>query len=348
MQYGNVNVDEKYSSLVEPNLYTDNVLEPGVTYNPDFQGDADSGLVKVYKQRSDGATDATTPAGDFEDTNAENELIDIRLNNSFRKSKKIYKVAANAVSYHMADSAFSTALSDVKEGYQAAGLACLVTEGVQLADTEAVTATNVKKKVLSARAKGRKNKAKMDVVLASVDVFTAMLEAAGDQFTPAKNDEMIATGQVGYWLGMKWYEANAMENETAVYYDFAGTKKTIDLSKVDFAMYDHRFFSIVDNLEEMRLIDSENFVGSKAQIEINAGYRVTTAEGVIVKKHNDTEVKSMSLDDSAPKEKSLSSMNKEELQNKCFELGIDTTDLKTNDDMKEAIKAKLAEDANVQ
>ena len=48
-------------------------------------------------------------------------------------------------------------------------------------------------------------------------------------------------------------------------------------------MYDHRFFSIVDNLEEMRIIDSEKFVGSLAQVENNAGYRVTTAEGVVVK-----------------------------------------------------------------
>ncbi|MCR0349343.1 hypothetical protein DWW36_12300 [Erysipelotrichaceae bacterium AF15-26LB] len=283
MQYGNLNVDEKYSSLVEPNLYSDNILEPGVTYNEDFQGDADSGLVKVYKQKSDGATDATTPAGDFEDTKAENELIDIRLNNSFRKSKKIYKVQAGAVSYPLADTTFSTALSDVKEGYQAAGVACLTTEGVQLTDTTAITSKNVKSAVLNARKAIRKKKAKADVVFASVDVFTAMLEAAGDQFTPAKNDEMIATGQVGYWLGMKWYEANAMENTAAVYYDHAGTKHTVDLTGVDFVMYDHRFFSIVDNLEEMRIIDSEKFVGSLAQIEINAGYRVTTADGVIVK-----------------------------------------------------------------
>ena len=42
MQYGNLNVDEKYSSLVEPNLYSDNILEPGVTYNEDFQGDRKS------------------------------------------------------------------------------------------------------------------------------------------------------------------------------------------------------------------------------------------------------------------------------------------------------------------
>lgn len=341
MQYGNTNVDEKYSSIVEPNLYTDNILEPGTTYNADFQGDANSGLVKVYKPKSDGATDATTPAGDFSDSDAENELIDIRLNNSFRKSKKIYKVTAGAVSYPMADSAFSTALSDVKEGYQAAGAACLTTEGVQLSDTEVITALNVKKKVLAARAKVRKNKAKADVVLASVDVFTAMLEAAGDQFTPAKNDEMIATGQVGYWLGMKWYEANAMENDAAIYYDHAGTKQTVDLSKVDFVMYDHRFFSIVDNLEEMRLIDSERFVGSLAQIEINAGYRVTTSEGAVVKKH--TDVVETKLENEAPVEKPLSQMNKAELEAKCFELGIDTTELTTNELKKAAIEAKLAE-----
>ena len=162
-------------------------------------------------------------------------------------------------------------------------MACLTTEGVQLTDTTAITSKNVKSAVLNARKAIRKKKAKADVVFASVDVFTAMLEAAGDQFTPAKNDEMIATGQVGYWLGMKWYEANAMENSAAVYYDHAGVKHTVDLTGVDFVMYDHRFFSIVDNLEEMRIIDSEKFVGSLAQIEINAGYRVTTADGVIVK-----------------------------------------------------------------
>lgn len=283
MEYGNLNVDERYSSLVEPNLYCDNVLEPGVTYNTDFQGDANSGLVKVYKQKSDGATKATTPAGDFSDTNAENELIDLRLNNSFRKSKKIYKVQANAVSYPLADTTFATALSDVKEGYQAAGVACLANEGVAIADTTAITSKNVKSMILAARKTLRKNKAKADIVFASVDVFTAMLEAAGDQFTPAKNDEMIATGQVGYWLGMKWYEANATENTEAVYFDHAGAQHTVDLTGVDFIMYDHRFFSIVDNLEEMRIIDSEDFVGSKAQIEINTGFRVTTKEAVAVK-----------------------------------------------------------------
>lgn len=339
MQFGNLNVDEKYSSIVEPNLYTDNVLEPDVSYNTDFQGDANSGLVKVYKQKSDGVVDATTPAGDFEDSNAENELIDIRLNNSFRKSKKIYKVAANAVSYALADTTLATALADCKEGYQAAGLACLATEGTALVDTAIIDSKTVKKIILEARKKARKGKAATDIVMASVDVFTAMLEAAGDQYIPAKNDEMVATGQVGFWLGMKWYEANAMENAAAIYYDHAGAKQTVDLTEIDFIMYDHRAFSIVDNLEEIRIVDSENFVGSKAQVEINVGYRVTTAARAVVKKHVEVESAAFST------EKSLSRMKTEELTAKCEELGIDTTNLTSNALLKSAIVAKLAESA---
>lgn len=285
MNYGNLNVDERYSSLVEPNLYFDNIFEPGITYNDAYQGDANSGLVKIYKQKSDGTVGASTPAGDFEDENAENELIDLRLNNAFRKSKKIHRVAANAVSYSLADQTLSTAVQDCKQGEMAAGLACLTHEGTDLGDTTAITSKNVKSMILKARIKARKGKASPNVVLASVDVFSAMLEAAGDQFTPVANDEMARSGQVGYWLGMLWKEANALEASEAVYYDHAGTKQTEDLTKVDFIMYDYMAFHKVDNLEETRIIDSENFVGSKAQVEINDGFRVSNAARVIVKKN---------------------------------------------------------------
>lgn len=284
MNYGNLNVDEKYSSLVEPNLYFDNIFEPGITYNDAYQGDANSGLVKIYKEKTDGTVGAETPAGDFEDENAENELIDLRLNNAFRKSKKIYRVAANAVSYELADQTLSTAVKDCKQGEMAAGLACLTHEGTDLGDTTAITSKNVKSMILKARVKARKGKASPNVVLASVDVFSAMLEAAGDQFTPVYNDETVRTGQVGYWLGMLWKEANALENSSASYYDHAGTKQTEDLTKVDFIMYDYMAFHKVDNLEETRIIDSENFVGSKAQVEINDGFRVSNSARVIVKK----------------------------------------------------------------
>lgn len=287
MEYGTMNVNENYSRLVEPNLYFDAILQPGKTYNDQFQGDANSGLVKVYKLGSDGAKDPQTPASDFSHTNAENELIDVRLNNAQRKSKKIYKIQANAVPFAMADSYLSIAVQDCKEGWQASGLACLAHEGTLSPDTEEITVSNIKKKVINARKIARKGKAVPNVVMASVDVYSTMLEAAGDQYTPTTNESMVTTGQVGRWLGMLWVECNEMILNAAKYYDYAGTLQTEDLSDIDFIMYDWRAFSVVDNLEEIRVVDSTDFVGSLAQVEINTGYRVTTAEKVIIKKHTD-------------------------------------------------------------
>lgn len=285
MEYGTMHVNENYSRIVEPNLYFDAIFQPGKTYNDQFQGDANSGLVKVYRLSSDGVQDPQTPASDFNHTNAENEMIDVRLNNSQRKSKKIYKVQANAVPFAMAESYLSIAVQDCKEGWQASGLSCLAHEGTVLADTTAITAANIKKKVIEARAAARKGKAVPNVVLASVDLYSTMLEAAGDQYTPVANDAMVSSGQIGKWLGMLWVECNEMILTAAKYYDYAGNLQTEDLSGIDFIMYDWRAYSVVDNLEEIRVVDSTDFVGSLAQVEINTGYRVTTKEKVIIKKH---------------------------------------------------------------
>ena len=35
--YGNQHVDERYSSTIEPNLYSDTVLIPGVTYTDKYE-----------------------------------------------------------------------------------------------------------------------------------------------------------------------------------------------------------------------------------------------------------------------------------------------------------------------
>ena len=285
MEYGTMHVNENYSAIVEPNLYFDAIFQPGRTYTDEHQGDANSGLVKVYKVNADGVSDPQAPAGDFDHQKAENALIDLRLNNSQRKSKKIYKVQANAVPYNMAEAHLAAAVMDCKEGWQASGLSCLVHEGTVLSDTAAITVANIKSKIIVSRKEVRKGKAVPNVVLASVDTYSTMLEAAGDQYTPITNDNMVETGQVGKWLGMLWVECNQMILQAAKYYDYTGTLQTEDLSTVDFVMYDYRAFSIVDNLEEIRVIDSENFVGSLAQVEINTGYRVKTKEKVVVKKN---------------------------------------------------------------
>ena len=286
MQYAGYNVDEKYSAIVEPNLYYDSIFQPGITFSDKFQGDGvAAGLVHVYKLGGDAVADPKTPASDFTHEAAANSLLDIRLNNTQSKSKKIYRVQANAVPYDMAESHLAEAVTNCREGWQASGLACLAYEGTALTDTDDLTKANIKTKVLAARKAVRKGKAVSNVVLASVDTYTLMLEAAGDQYTPVTNDQIMQSGQIGRWLGMLWMECNMLDLlNAAKYYDFAGTLRTVDLTGVDFIMYDWNRFSIIDNLETIRLKDSENFNGSLAQVEINSGYRVTESAAVAIKK----------------------------------------------------------------
>jgi hypothetical protein len=284
-QYGSFNVDERYSKILEPNLYGDAIMQPGQTFNNQYQGDAAAGLVKIYKTTRDSAVDPTTPAGDFSNENIANTLIDLRLNNSFRKSKKIYDVAANSVQYKVADETLSTAIKDVQEGWHYSALACLAYEGTDLADYTAVTKDNIKSYVLTARKALRNNHAKPNTVIASVAVYSAMLELAGGDYTPSKNENTLTTGRVGVWLGMTWYEGDLLDNEQAKYYDHAGTLRVVDLTDVDFIMYDSTTFHIVNNLNAMRLRDAESFVGTLAQVEINAGFRVSNAEKVVIKKN---------------------------------------------------------------
>lgn len=49
-------------------------------------------------------------------------------------------------------------------------------------------------------------------------------------------------------------------------------------------MYYHQTLKVVTNFETARIVDSENFVGSKAQVEMNTGYKVANAALTRVRK----------------------------------------------------------------
>lgn len=284
MKYGTIFVDEKYSPILEPNLYYDSVFQPGVTFNSTYQaGDPKAGLVRVYKNGTVGVVSPGMPAAQFTHTDSSNDLIDVVLNNAFRQSRRVYQVQADNISYALADETLSSAIEDVKQGWMVSGLACLAQEGTAAALTTAITAETIKGDVIEARKAARKGKAIPKVVLASVDVFSTMLEAAGGEYTPTLNDKMMSSGQVGTWLGMTWYECNATEEAAAKYYDYTGSLKTVNLTNVGFIMYDPSALSIINNLELMRIVDSENFAGSLAQVEFNTGYRVTNNKKIVVR-----------------------------------------------------------------
>lgn len=287
MEYGGYNVTEKYSGIVAPNFYFDSIFQPGMTYNDQFQGDASgAAAVKVFRLAAKAAKDPKTPASDFEHGASSNELIPVLLNNLQQESTKVYNVQAAAVPYDMADAHLSQSVQVCREGWQMSGLACLATEGTELEDTAALTKANIKSAIIKGRKAIRKQKASANVVLASVETYSTMLESAGDQFTPMTNDEIVRTGQMGTWLGMLWVECNMMDlSNAAKYYDYTGALKTADLTKLDYIMYDWRGLHIVDLVSMARLKDSENFNGTLAQVEICSGYRLGDKNYAVVKKH---------------------------------------------------------------
>jgi len=281
--YGSLNVDEKYSSILEPNLYYDSVFVPGVTFTDEYE-EGPAGAIYVHKLATSAAIPGT-PGRDFTDEATQDDLIPIVLNNNFQKSKKIYGVQAAAVSISLANEQLTIATNEIKEGWGQGAFACLVNEGTVSSDTTAIADGGAVAAFLAARTTASENKIKPDTLLCSPKFFSQLLDEAGDKFTPVKNDAIAATGAIGSYYGYNVIEGNGLSDANgAKYYDSTGTLRTVTLNDVDFILYNHRALSIINNLEVFRIVDSEMFNGSKAQGEMNTGYKVTNSAGVIVRK----------------------------------------------------------------
>ncbi len=290
IKYGSLNVDEKYSAILEPNLYYDSIFVPGVTYTDKYQT-GPAGGIYVHKLDTSAVT-VGTPGRDFTDEASADTLIPILLNNNFQKSKKIYGVQAAAVDFDLANEQLSTATQEVREAWNQSGLGCLVQEGTTSSVKTAIT-TGAVDAVLDEAANIKKGTA--NVVLCSPEFYALVLKENGKDFTPVKNDQIAATGAIGTLYGYTWIRAAGLDEANAKYYDSTGTLKTVALNKaasgstdgsaVDFILYNSETLSIISNLESFRIVDSENFTGSKAQVEMNTGYKVTTPSLCRVRTH---------------------------------------------------------------
>ena len=119
-----------------------------------------------------------------------------------------------------------------------------------------------------------------------------MLEFAGEKYIPTSNEMLLAAaagGQVGSFMGFTWIEVNGFASSADLaYYPHGGTKASVtaaNLAKVEFIMYDPNAFGVGDNFSIVRMVDSELFAGTKAQVEENAALRVLDAAQVHVKSY---------------------------------------------------------------
>lgn len=288
--YNTQYVDEKYASIVEPNLYYDSVLQPGLTYTDKYTTGPAGGIF-VHKLGSSSLAAPSTPAGDFSHVVTADSLIAIVLNNAFRKSEKIYGVTAASVSYDKAEAELSRVVREASQDWQAAGLACLAHEATELGDTTVITDQNLKAYWLKLRKELKDNKANPNFGLVSTAVYEDYLTAVGDEYTPLRNDNIVSSARGGLYFGMPIIECNLFNEDEVKYYDYAGNLVEVDLTNVDIIMGDFEAFSIITNLDAMGIVDARpTFTGSYAQVEMNSGFRVTNADRIIIKTNTSTSI----------------------------------------------------------
>ena len=271
------------SPIVEAGLYADEIFIEGKTFTSQYDVDS-AGQIQVEKYSPDMEVKAKVPGSNFSDKDFKNTVISINCNNAFQYSQKVpaYFEATMPTSVKMNQTLRTT--ENVRIGRQKAGLAALVHGGTASTNNEAITETNFKEEFLKDRKILVDKFAKPNVAITSTEVYNIMLKLAGTEFTPSTNENVVTTGQVGYWMGILWIEAPLLGGSLS-FLNESGTEETVDTANIDYILYDYKAYSIIDKLTMLRVIDSEDFAGSKIQEEIDTGFKVTNADCVLVRKH---------------------------------------------------------------
>lgn len=271
------------SPIVEAGLYADEIFIEGRTFTSQYDVDS-AGQIQVEKYSPDMEVKAKVPGSNFSDKDYKNTVININCNNAFQYSQKVpaYFEATMPTSVKMNQTLRTT--ENVRIGRQKAGLAALVHGGTESTNTEAITETNFKEEFLKDRKILVDKFAKPNVAITSTEVYNIMLKLAGTEFTPSTNENVVTTGQVGYWMGILWIEAPLLGGSLS-FLNESGVEQSVDTANIDYILYDYKAYSIIDKLTMLRVIDSEDFAGSKIQEEIDTGFKVTNADCVLVRKH---------------------------------------------------------------
>lgn len=284
-------LDERYSPKVIETLRSMTFLQPGLTYNADYQGDASSAASVTFHVPSAAAVAASAVGGDYSGVEFGDSLVTVNICNAIRKQTKIRGFAAASVAYDHGAVVMKETSEDVREGRDRVALAALVSGATASSDTAAITSTNVRGLILSDIAALKKAKAKPDVLLISTDALTALIQsqtAGAGPFTPETNEEAIKAGSIGRLYGCSVIENNELgisTNTAIALYTDVSTSSNVSIAKVDWVVYDHRFFGMLNHLTEVAIKDTPNFAGSVCNIEDNVGLKVLKAAGVVKHAH---------------------------------------------------------------
>jgi len=265
LTYGNQTVDDRFSALVEPNLYDNQVFQPGVTFSNKYQMDA-AGQILIHKLGKETLTESS-PGSDFSNTDTADTQIILPLDKRLAFSKKLFGATVGAVAYPIAAAQMEMGVRDMAEAFNLAAMATLEASFTAGAVTTALTGANVFDIVVDDRKILVNNGAKADAMIVSPETYAALLKSPEFQRTGHIGDEVVSNAMVGRIANMNVFE-------------YQGTA-----TLTDYVMYDHEALNIVPALNMLRTINAIDFNGVLAQGELIYGRIVSNTSRVLKKVH---------------------------------------------------------------
>lgn len=267
---GNGTVACGMSPIVDAALNSDPIFIDGVSYDGSHDVN-DSGEIQIVCGTID-AIDPTVPGADFSSSAFSNQVKTLACNNSVKDSIKCPAYFENTLPVNIFAEKTLQAVESCRVAREKAILACIAYS--LTSDEKGTRSQNgILTDVLDARKVLRKKNAKPNVILASVDAYAEMLATAGSKYIPYKNEDMVVNGQIGWYLGQLWIECPifGQEGQSVKFYDASGTLRTVSVAGISFIMYEAKKLAVVDKLVALRVKDSENFMGSLVQYELDFG-----------------------------------------------------------------------------
>lgn len=293
-------VDDKYSPLVEPNLFAGNVFQPGVSFTDKYQlGPA--GQIIVHKPGT-GSVAATTPGQDFNETVVADSTITISLNKQFNRARKIYGATVASVAYEVAAAEMETGLQEVREAWSLEAASALVDEDeVRVASnvTELTAANDIYDEIVDARQALRDLKANPDTIIVSPTTYSKLLKADEFQRSVEKDNQVIRDAYVGRIAGLNVFEYEDLEDAADNLTDINGGTDDItwdsDNDALEFIIYDHDALSIVTSVNVVGIWDGmPRYNGVVAEVEMVSGFKLTNPKRAILKIHDDSATEDLS------------------------------------------------------
>ena len=291
-------VDDKYSPLVEPNLFANNVFQPGLSFTDKYQiGPA--GQIIVHKPGT-GTVTATTPGADFTETVVGDSVITISLNKQFNRARKMYGATVASVAYDTAAAELETALQEVREAWNLEAASAIVdADGIYLSNNVTTltdssdNANGIYNQIVTDRQKLRENKAMPDTLIVSPATYSKLLKTSAFQRSVDIDNAVIRDAYVGRIAGMNVYEYEDLTDAAGNITNYDGGTADItwdsDNDTLEYIMYDHDALSIVTSVNVVGIWDGmPRFNGVDASVEIVSGFKLTNTKRALLKIHDNS------------------------------------------------------------